>query len=109
MLSYFNSYTDHFNLRPHIRFNTKVAAVKPTEANQWIVQFEDGSSSQYASIIFATGQYTAPRQPHASIAGQFNGQHMTVQDYMDVQNPVDLRNKTILVVGLGSSAAEIGG
>ena len=107
MLTYFNRYTDHFGLRPHIRFHTKVVAINPTEANQWIVQLEDGSASQYASIIVATGQYTAPRQPHASIDGQFNGQHMTVQDYMDVQTPIDLRNKTIMVVGLGSSAAEL--
>lgn len=107
MLSYFNEYTDHFDLRRYIRFNNKVAAITPTETDQWSVQLEDGSTSTYTSIIVASGQYTAPRQPHASIDGQFNGRHMSVQDYMDVQTPIDLRNKTVMVVGLGSSAAEL--
>lgn len=107
MLTYFNRYADHFNLRPHIKFNTKVVEINPTEAKQWILHLEDGSTRQYASVIVATGQYTAPRQLHASIDGHFNGEHMTVQDYLDVQTPVDLRNKTVMVVGLGSSAAEL--
>ena len=107
MLDYFNAYADHFDLKPHIQFNTKVLNAKPNESNTWQVQLDDGSSREYASVVVASGQYTHPRLPHHSYHGHFNGDRIHIQEYMDTREPIDLRDKTVLVVGLGSSAAEI--
>ncbi|MDA1075901.1 MAG: hypothetical protein O3A63_14220, partial [Proteobacteria bacterium] len=53
------------------------------------------------------GQYTSPHQPHHTYPGHFRGEFLHVYDYYDILKPVDLRGKRVIVVGLGTSAAEL--
>lgn len=107
MVRYFQRYADHFQLSRHIRYDSRVAQAAPRNDGSWDVELESGEIRKYSSLIVATGQYTSPRRPHNSIPGEFSGQHLHVYDYMDVTSPMDLRAKRVLVVGLGSSAAEL--
>lgn len=107
MVQYFQRYADHFQLGKHIRFGHRAVRAAPLSDGSWNVELDSGETRHYASLIVATGQYNSPRLPHASIAGEFSGQHLHVFDYLDAATPIDLRNKRVVVVGLGSSAAEV--
>ena len=107
MIDYFQRYADHFQLGSHIRFGSRVSRASPRADGTWRIELESGESRDYSSLVVATGQYTSPRLPHTSIPGEFSGQHMHVFDYLDATTPIDLRDKRVLVVGLGSSAAEV--
>jgi cation diffusion facilitator CzcD-associated flavoprotein CzcO len=107
MVSYFNCYADHFQLRENIRFNQGVTQAEPQSDGSWCVQLDNGEQRRYSNLVVATGQYTSPRRPHESTPGSFSGQHLHIFDYLDACNPLDMRGKRVVVVGLGSSAAEI--
>lgn len=107
MVEYFKGYADHFQLGDHISFGSRVVRALPLVDGSWRVELEGGEAREYSSIVVATGQYTSPHLPHASIPGDFSGEHLHVFDYLDAAAPVDLRDKRVVVVGLGSSAAEV--
>ena len=107
MVQYFQAYADHFQLSNQIRFHSRVVRAAPDPDGQWQIELGTGEVRQYSSVVVATGQYNSPRLPHASIPGQFSGRHFHVSDYLDTTTPIDLRGKRVLVVGLGSSAAEV--
>jgi len=107
MVDYFNRYVDHFEFREKIRFNTRVSDVSPNSDGQWELQLDTGETRIYSQVIVASGQYTFPKRIHESIPGEFTGDQLHVFDYFDVTTPVDLRGKRVIVVGLGTSAAEI--
>jgi dimethylaniline monooxygenase (N-oxide forming) len=107
MLKYFEAYAEHFGLRRHIRFGHRVVRALPLENGSWRVETAGGAMREYSALIVATGQYAAPRRPEASIPGAFDGEQLHVFDYLDLVTPVDCRGKRVVVVGLGSSAAEL--
>lgn len=107
MVEYFNNYAKHFDLLEHIKFNTRVAKTSVMHDGSWELEFENGDSSLYSNIIVATGKYSKPHMPFNETPGVFNGQPFHATDYLDAQSPFDLRNKRVVVVGLGSSGAEI--
>jgi len=107
MVRYFRSYSDHFGLEKHIRFGHRVKHAIALTDGGWRLEFEHGESRQYKAVVVATGQYNFPRRPHDSVPGRFSGQQLHVFDYLDAATPVDCRGKRVVVVGLGSSAAEL--
>jgi len=107
MLKYFGEYADHFGLRPQIRFGQRVSSVEPLQTGGWRVELDGGEAKEYSALIIATGQYVTPRRPHDRIPGDFTGEQLHAFDYLDATTPVDCRGKRVLVVGLGSSAAEL--
>jgi cation diffusion facilitator CzcD-associated flavoprotein CzcO len=107
MVRYFRSYAKHFELEPYIRLGKRVQNARPGEAGGWQLEFADGETREYEALVVATGQYNFPRQPHASIPGHFAGESLHVFDYLDATTPVGCRGKRVVVVGLGSSAAEV--
>lgn len=107
MLSYFKRYAAHHHLEESIRINTPVENAQPLEDGSWQLGFSNGETLQFGGVIVASGQYVTPRIPHTNVSGEFSGQHLHVYDYLDAISPVDMRGKRVLVVGLGSSAAEL--
>jgi cation diffusion facilitator CzcD-associated flavoprotein CzcO len=107
MVRYFRSYADRFDLGPRIRFGQRVERATPLEGGGWRLEFGHGEAREYAALVVATGQYNFPRRPHDSIPGSFSGEQLHVFDYLDAATPVDCRGKRVVVVGLGSSAAEL--
>jgi cation diffusion facilitator CzcD-associated flavoprotein CzcO len=107
MLRYFQSYAEKFQLSERIRFGQRVERARPLEGGGWQLEFGTGETREYRALVVATGQYNFPRRPHDSVPGEFSGQQLHVFDYLDASTPVDCRGKRVVVVGLGSSAAEL--
>jgi hypothetical protein len=107
MLQYFQRYADHFRVCEHIHFGSRVIGALPLADGSWTLELANGQVREYSSVVVATGQYTSPRRPHAAIPGHFSGEHLHVFDYLDATMPIDLRDKRVIVVGVGSSAAEL--
>ena len=105
--AYFERYATRFDLRPNIRFGKRVERARPIEGDRWELEFSDGDRRTYSALIVATGQYTRPRWPTHPAPDSFSGETLHVFDYFDPATPVDCRGKRVVVVGLGSSAAEV--
>jgi len=107
LLDYFNAYVDRFGFREQIRTDCRVISARPTTEAAWQIDLEDGSRQAYRACIVATGQYGTRRWPDPPTPGQFAGNQIHAADYLDPDTPIDCRGKRVVVVGLGSSAAEI--
>ena len=101
VLQYFRAYADHFGLSSKIRFNTKVKRVEPA-GDRWRVTLEDGTSSEYAGVVIATGHDRMARIPE--IPGEHTVEVLHSSRY---KNPEQILNKRVLVVGAGQSAADL--
>ncbi|MFI5131496.1 MAG: flavin-containing monooxygenase [Chitinophagales bacterium] len=102
MLVYLNNYADHFDLRKSIKFNTKVIWIAAIENNQWKVIFEDEPFKIYSGVIICNGHHWDMK--FADLHGNFTGEYIHSKEYKD---PSQLRNKRVLIVGAGNSAADI--
>ena len=101
---YFNDYVEQFNVRPHIRFDTKVTAAVPLEGGGWEITLHDGSTHRYRALLVANGHHWNPRWPEPPFEGHFDGS-IIHSHYYKVPGPyVD---KHVLVVGFGNSAMDI--
>lgn len=107
MVDYFRSYAKHFEFLEKIKFDTRVAKTTARPDGSWKLEFENRDSCHYSNLIVATGKYSKPHMPFDETPGVFNGKVLHATDYLDNQTPFDLRAKRVLVVGLGSSGAEI--
>ena len=100
LLAYFNSYVNKFDLKQHIRFNTKVVKAIPLE-HKWKLFFED-SSEDFDYLIVANGHHWSPRIP--TFEGEFSGELMHSHQF---KNNEYFKDKSVLVVGGGNSACDI--
>jgi cation diffusion facilitator CzcD-associated flavoprotein CzcO len=106
---YFDDYVDHFSLREKIRFRTEVLSVGPVDG-EWEVTVEerDGGreSRRYRAVLVANGHHWDPRWPEPPFSGsaEFEGEQMHVHHYRE---PEVLRDKRVLVLGIGNSATDI--
>jgi dimethylaniline monooxygenase (N-oxide forming) len=106
---YFDAYVDHFALREKIRFRTEVKSVVPIDG-EWEVTVEDrdGSSetNRYRAVVVANGHHWDPRWPEPPFPGsdEFEGEQIHVHHYRE---PEVLRDKRVLVLGIGNSATDI--
>jgi len=101
-LDYLHAYTEHFELREHIRFNTAVEKVARLNEGGWQVTFDTGESELYSALIVATGHLNIPKYP--DIPGEFSGESMHSFDY-DTSDMFG--GKRVLVVGAGNSGCDI--
>jgi cation diffusion facilitator CzcD-associated flavoprotein CzcO len=105
LLAYFRAYVDHFGLRPLITFNTRVErAVRGTDG-RWSVTLSSGETRDYEVLFVCNGHHWDPRLP--DYPGAFDGVAFHAHAYCDPFDPVDLRGKRIVVVGMGNSAMDI--
>ena len=93
---YFGEYADHFDLRRHFRFNTKVTRVT-RDAEGWSV---DGEF--YDGVILANGTLAEPTIP--TFPGDFAGELLHSSAYKD---PRMFDGKRVLIVGAGNSGCDI--
>jgi dimethylaniline monooxygenase (N-oxide forming) len=106
---YFDDYVDHFALREKIRFRTEVLSVAPVDG-EWEVTVQsrdrDRESRRYRAVLVANGHHWDPRWPEPPFAGseQFEGEQIHVHHYRE---PEVLRDKRVLVLGIGNSATDI--
>lgn len=106
---YFDDYVDHFGLREKIRFRTEVLAVEPVEG-EWEVTVAgtDGKrdTHRYRAVLVANGHHWDPRWPEPPFPGsdEFEGEQIHAHYYRE---PDQLRDKRVLVLGIGNSATDI--
>lgn len=98
---YLEDYTDHFDLRRHIRLNAKVQSVARSQ-DGWRVRLANGAEEQFDAVVVATGHQGVPSHP--PFAKDFTGEYLHSQTY---RVPEPFRDKRVLVVGMGNSAVDI--
>jgi dimethylaniline monooxygenase (N-oxide forming) len=104
---YFEAYASEFGLHAKIRFGHRALRATPREGGGWRIEFAQGETREYSALLIATGQYVKPHVIDPPIPGDFHGEQLHTFDYLDPVTPVDCRGKRVVVIGLGSSAAEI--
>ena len=102
MLHYLNQYAIEFDLKSTIQFNRKAVWIVAIENNLWKVHFQDGIHSIYKGVIICNGHHWDMNFP--DLPGKFSGEYIHSKEYLE---PDQLKNKRILVIGSGNSAADI--
>ena len=105
LLDYFNAYVDHFGLRSKITFNTGVTRAVRGADGLWSVTLSTGEVRRYDVLFVCNGHHWNPRIP--DYPWQFDGAAFHVHAYRDPFDPIDMRDKTIVVVGMGNSAMDV--
>jgi cation diffusion facilitator CzcD-associated flavoprotein CzcO len=105
LVQYFRDYVDHFDLRRSITFNTRVESATRGGDGRWTVTLSDGRSLDYDVLFVCNGHHWDPRIP--DYPGAFSGAAFHAHAYSDPFDPVDMRGKNIVVVGMGNSAMDI--
>ena len=101
---YFEDLVDHFDLRKAIRFETPVRKAEQTADGTWRITLDD-EVRHYDQLIVASGHHWDPKSPE--FPGSFDGQVLHSHEYIDPFDPIDLKGKRVLVVGIGNSAVDI--
>ncbi|XDV41846.1 hypothetical protein PO909_010639 [Leuciscus waleckii] len=114
IMDYFRMYAEHFQLKRHIRFQTKVLHITPRpdfpHSGQWDVETEskDGRREKqvFDAVMVCTGHHCHPHLPLQDFPGidTFKGKFFHSRDY---KNPVDWRGKRVVVIGIGNSGGDI--
>ncbi len=106
---YFRDYVDHFGVREHITFNTTVDKAVRAADGQWTVTISSpgrgAEARSYDALVVANGHHWDPRMPE--YPGQFDGVIMHSHAYRSPFEPIDMRGKHIVVVGMGNSGMDI--
>ena len=104
ILAYLRHCAAKYDIQRHIRFNTEVTAAEWQDASQhWQISLSDGSTLTARALITATGQLNQPAYPPLQGIESFHGPHFHSARW---NHGVDLRGKTVAVVGTGASAIQ---
>ena len=104
IVRYFDSYVDHFGFRDTIQFNTAVEGVSRTATGAYQVTTNTGLTRAYKHLVVANGHHWNPRYPDPAFPGTFTGETLHSHDY---KLPEQIRDKKVLIVGIGNSAVDI--
>ncbi|XP_058793276.1 trimethylamine monooxygenase-like [Phymastichus coffea] len=113
MLRYIQNYTDRFNLRQYIQFNTiveKVSAVNDVPDTQWNIRTQNLKTNEYSEIIcdavmVCNGHYSKYYVPDIPGMETFPGEIFHSIFYRE---PQQFTGKTVVIMGAGSSGTDIG-
>lgn len=104
ILAYQKDCAKHFGLYEHIQFNREVSsAVFDESLKQWVVTDTQGQQIQAQFLISATGQLNRPAYPNIEGLNDFKGPIFHSATW---QHDVDLKDKTVAVIGTGASAIQ---
>jgi 4-hydroxyacetophenone monooxygenase len=106
LLKYFQGIAAKYDLKRHIRFETKVEAMAWDEVRAvWRVEVrgKDGKTEtiEANAVVTAVGQLNKPRVPQIEGVGTFEGPAFHSAEW---RHDVDLTGKRIAVIGTGASA-----
>jgi cation diffusion facilitator CzcD-associated flavoprotein CzcO len=103
--AYLDELADVFGLRERIEFENGVEHAAHLDGGGWALRTQDGRTRQFDVLVVANGHHWDPRYP--DFPGEFDGETIHSHHYIDPTDPLDLRGKRVLVVGIGNSAADI--
>lgn len=99
--AYLNAFADDFDLRRRIRFNSRVAAVRP-DGDGWVIVLEDGSEHRFDGVVVASGHQGVPAHP--DWVDDYEGEYLHSHAY---RSPQAFEGRRVLVVGVGNSGLDI--
>jgi thioredoxin reductase len=105
LATYFKSYAAHFQLYPHIQFQTWVNHCEPTDDKKWRVSTtQNGIPSEtiFDGLAVCNGHHWLPRMPQ--YAGSFSGEFIHSHQ---VKRFNRFKDKRVLVIGGGNSACDV--
>ena len=103
---YLNHVADKFDLRRHIRFNSRVvSAVYDEEANRWELTMQDGYKARGQFLITAVGLLSAHYVPDFEGIHDFKGSWCHTGRWP--KEGMDLAGKRVGVVGTGATAVQL--
>ena len=104
--AYIKFAADRLGLRPHIRFNTRIAnALYDDVAQVWTLTSEAGDSFRARYIVMATGCLSIPNKPKIKGIENFEGQ--LVHSVQWPNEKLDLSDKNVAVIGTGSTGVQM--
>jgi cation diffusion facilitator CzcD-associated flavoprotein CzcO len=102
---YFNHVVDKFDLRRHIRFNTRVTSAVWDESTATYLVQAGGYAVRARFLVAATGVLSVPTYPDVPGRESFRGE--AYHTGLWPKAPVDFAGKRVAVVGTGSSGVQI--
>ncbi|HXU45035.1 MAG TPA: NAD(P)/FAD-dependent oxidoreductase [Thermoanaerobaculia bacterium] len=100
--AYLEAFADRFRLREDLHLATRVEWIEPAGGERWRLRFASGDERIYRGVVISSGQLWDRRYP--DLPGRFDGETLHSGEYRDAEQ---LRDKRVLVVGGGNSAADI--
>ncbi len=103
--NYFQSYAKHFNLYPHIQFNTLVKSCVRLASNDWevtTIKDENEHVEIFTDLVVCNGHHWEPKYP--VYPGKFTGDFLHSHQY---KKAAPFRDKKVLVIGGGNSACDV--
>jgi cation diffusion facilitator CzcD-associated flavoprotein CzcO len=105
-LRYLNYVADKFDLRKHMQFNCKVAAMRFDEAHDiWQLTIGDGRELTCRFVVLAIGLLSAPTMPRLEGIGDFKGR--SFHTFYWPHEPLDLAGKKVAVIGTGATGIQL--
>lgn len=109
LLDYFRGFAEHFGLRAHYRFHTRVLKAEPVSDapdTLWrlTTQTDDAApeTALYKGVVIANGTLAEPNLPR--FEGSFDGEIWHTSQY---KSATQLTGKRVLIVGAGNSGCDI--
>ena len=107
VVNYLSTYADHFRVREHIRFETRVDRVAPAGDGRWIVHTTSPAGRRAATfdaVFVCSGMFDEPVLPEYPGLAGFSGTLLHSRSYTDA---AAFAGRRVLVVGTGSSGVDI--
>lgn len=105
-LRYLNFVADKLDLRPHIRFDSRVIRATYDEvAASWILTLADGAHLTCRYLITAIGLLSAPTLPRYEGMDSFDG--VALHTYHWPAEGIDLAGKRVAVIGTGATGVQV--
>lgn len=109
VLSYLESYADHFGLRDHIWFGSEIDRIEAVDHGRFDVMVKPATGSaarrlRYSAVVIANGHNWDPSIPDYPGQQAFHGEIIHSSSYHDLSQ---LRDRKVLVVGAGNSGCDI--
>ncbi len=105
ILRYLDHVADRFDLRPLIRFDTRVeSAVFDAASGGWDVRTSDGEVTRARFVVMATGCLSTANLPDIPGRDSFEGELLHTGRWP--HDPVDLAGRRVGVIGTGSSGIQ---
>ncbi len=101
VLSYFESYADHFGLKNYIQFDCKVENATKLGDEKWKITLTTGHKEIFDYLLVANGHHSSPNHPVG--IDSFTGNYLHSHSFKNNQAFVD---QNVLVIGAGNSGCD---
>ncbi|MEX0409549.1 NAD(P)/FAD-dependent oxidoreductase [Aquibium sp. LZ166] len=109
VLDYIETCIDRFDLRPHIRFDTKVSDTRYDEKDRrWRFATEAGGETRQHDadvLVSAVGQLNVPSVPRLKGLDSFKGEVVHTAEW---RPEINYAGKRVALIGSGASAVQLG-